>query len=432
MPGTGLPITGMQRIRAFAERPGSATLILLLITFSKAGLFVTLDHLGKVRPFQGDNATEHYIPTGTRILNEGRFNGPDSRPDSKVPPGYPVVIAAALAVTGNRAWVSLVVLQMAADGGIALAIYWLARRMSSAFAGLVAGIAWLIYPPELAISTWITPETMFTLLLVLGIMGLFREIEGEGFGGALAGGILLGVATLFRGTPLVLPLVLLPAFFVLGKLRLWLAATAAMVLVVAPWTIRNYVVLHDFIPVSVGSGSVMLQGSDARFFSGEGKSELYPQVFAAAAEAGIPQPHSNLESGIDGWMGRMGRWVYVQRLRDRPLSYGPFLAHKAVRLWYGTESANPKTQLALGLCSLLVVPAGIWQWWRWRRRWTGSAFVLLSVLAYFIVLHFVTLPQIRYMVPIYPFLLLGACHWYLEKLDPQVSSATAKASLPVL
>jgi hypothetical protein len=185
-----------------------------------------------------------------------------------------------------------------------------------------------------------------------------------------------------------------------------------MALFVAPWTIRNLAVLDDFIPVATGTGSVMLQGSDERFFTGDGKKAYYPAIFQAAIEAGIDKPATDRESKQDEWLGRVGVWVQRRRIAERPMSAIPFFAHKLVRLWYGTETGGFRSQALLGLCAFLVLPAGLWQLWRWRSSQPGVAYVALGSLAYLVLVHTATLPEARYTVPIFPVLMLGACRLY--------------------
>jgi len=215
---------------------------------------------------------------------------------------------------------------------------------------------------------------------------------------------------MLRGTPLLLPVALLPAAWRAGMMRRWLLFSAGMALLVAPWTIRNLVVLDDSIPVNTGLGSVMLQGSDERFFTGDGKRTYYDATFQAAIAAGIDKPPTDRESQQDEWLGRVGVWVQRQRFAERPLSAIPFFGHKLVRLWYGTETGGFRPQVVLGFCALLVLPAGIWQLWKWRSSHPGVAYVALGSLAYLVAMHTLTLPEARYTVPIFPLLILAACH----------------------
>jgi 4-amino-4-deoxy-L-arabinose transferase-like glycosyltransferase len=385
------------------------------ITVLKMGAWMALTHFHKVRPFPGDNATALYIPIAQRMLAEHRFNGPDSRPDSKVPPAYSLTLAGEIAIAPNAYQSLTVALQMLADLATAFILFWTAWRIGQSRVGLWAGCVWLLFPPALAISTWITAETIFTTLFTLGLALLAISFVQGQTRLALAGGVAMGVATLFRGTPLWLPVALVPAAFWSRALRRWLLFAVAMAACVVPWTIRNWIVLHDFIPVAVGSGSVVLMGADERFFTGKGKATYYPETFQAAANAGIRKPADDRESQIDGWLSRVGVWVLSERLKQRPLSAIPFFAHKFVRLWYGTESAAFRQQLFLGFCSLLVVPAGLWQFWKWRKSVPGLSYVFLWTAAYMIAMHIATLPEIRYSFPLFPILILGACQQYFGK-----------------
>jgi len=393
-------------------RHAAAITVLAFLTLLKIGTWTGLEICGVTRPFVGDNATALYIPIARRLLVEHRFNGPDSRSDSKVPPAYPLLIAAAIAVAPHS-FVKLVPpVQMLMDLGTALVLYWSAYRIGLPRIGILAACVWLLYPPAIVISTWITAETAFTALFTVGVAILALSFESGSTWFALVAGLAMGAATMFRGTPLLLPVALLPAAFRAGALRRWAAFSAMMAIVVVPWTIRNLMVLDDFIPVAVGAGPVILQGSDERFFTGDGKAAFYPAILQAAAEAGIARPTIDRESVRDQRLGSVGLWVQRKRFALRPLSIVPFFAHKLARVWYGTESGNFRQQMALGLCSLLILPAGLWQLWKWRVSHDGMCYVLLTALGYIVLMHVATLPEARYTFPIMPVLILGACKAY--------------------
>lgn len=390
--------------------------ILVAVALVKIAAFLYLATSGRTRPFVGANAVHHYLPAAERLLYEGRFNGPDSRPDSKVPPGYPLFLAMVMRVAPREGALLIVVcLQMLADLVTGLLIYGLARRFCSPQAAVAAGLFWQLYPPAFILSTWITAETLFTTLFTLSIALLVHGIAQGRRSWIPAAGIVLGLATLTRATPLFLPLLLLALPWA-GKLRFRAAFAAAAYATIVPWTIRNVIVLQDPIVVSVGFGSVLLQGSDGRFFSGEGKRTWYKHIYAEAAQAGIRRPPTDRESAIDRWMGRVGLYVYEKRLKERPLSFVPFMAGKLLRLWYGTETRGWLREAFLGLCSLLVVPLGLWQWYSWRLRARDASLIVLGCAGYFVLLHWITLPQIRYMLPLYPLLMVGATAAYADLL----------------
>jgi len=395
----------------------AAIVLFVAITFLKIGAWTVLQSRGKVHPFVGSNAASLYIPIARRLLTEHRFNGPDSRPDSKVPPAYPLFLAGAMAVSQSSFLALITPLQMLMDLVTAFVLFWMAVRIGLPRTGILAGCVWLLFPPALVISTWITAETLFTTAFTLGLALFAVSFENSSLTLSLTGGLLMGLATLLRGTPLFLPLALLPVSLRFHAAGRWAVFTAAMAVLIVPWSIRNMVVLDDFIPVATGSGSVLLQGADERFFTGDGKAALYPSTFQAAAEAGVRKPDTDRESKLDQWMGQVGVWVQLKRLKERPFSLVSFFAHKLVRVWYGTESGAFRQQAILGFCALLVVPVALLQLWRWRIPHGGMIYVLFSVVAYLVLMHVATLPEARYAFPLFPVLILCACHFYRPALD---------------
>jgi 4-amino-4-deoxy-L-arabinose transferase-like glycosyltransferase len=73
------------------------------------------------------------------------------------------------------------------------------------------------------------------------------------------------------------------------------------------------------------------------------------------------------------------------------------------------------------LFSLPVVPLGLWRVWRWRK--TNRVFFLVvgGVLVYFIGMHIVLLPLERYVIPIYPLLILASSQWLCGPLSLSLS-----------
>ena len=388
--------------------------VLIILTLLKLLTIIPLSSTGRLKPFIGDNAVEHYIPIARRILAEKRFNGTDSRPDSKMPPAYPLVLAASIAVAPNRFALVAVGLQVAGDLVTALMIWWIGKTLVHPNVGILAGALWVVYPPELLLSTWITAEVLFTAAFVSGLAIYVAAVEENAADHAFVAGFATAIATLFRATTILLPLLLAADAVRHRAYRTAVWLLAGFVVVLMPWFVRNAVVLHDRIPVAVGFGSVFLQGADESTFTIAGKRDTYPRLYQEAARDGVLKPADDRESAIDGWMLKVGAWEYRRRLATRPWSFGPFAAKKFLRLWYATESGGIRVEAMLALCSVpIVVPAFIQLW---KIRGSRIAVVVILPTFYLVVLHMVTLPLNRYMLPAYALLMVPASQWWLETL----------------
>jgi 4-amino-4-deoxy-L-arabinose transferase-like glycosyltransferase len=381
-------------------------------------LFLLLLNAGYVQPYVGGNAQSIYLPAANRILTTGTFNDPDTSSWSKVAPGYAVFLALVQWV-GAPWYLPLVVcLQMLLDYCVALLLLFLGNRETSTEAGWLAGVLWLVFPPAVVISTWIASETLFTTLLVLSIVMLIRSFSQQrGVGLSFAAGLTLGVTTLVRGTTL-----LLPAFFfaiscfqgIPKRLLKCMLFFVGMCLLVLPWTLRNLYVLGEPIIVHAAFGTVLFQGSRSEYFTIEGMSRNYPILRRQAAEEGLVEPTDRKATSLDRWYFNLGLREYRIRLEQESLSFFPFIIHKFARLWYGMETGVFYKELILGICSLLVVPIGIFQIWFWRRDHLHLSMILSLLLLYFIILHLISLPLLRYMIPLYPFMIFSASHQYIK------------------
>jgi 4-amino-4-deoxy-L-arabinose transferase-like glycosyltransferase len=384
-------------------------------------VFLLLLKAGYAQPYVGTNAQNIYIPAAHRILTTGTFNDPATSHASKVAPGYAVFLALAQWI-GARWYLSLVVcLQMLLDYCVALLLLFLGNRETSTEAGWLAGVLWLVFPPAIVISTWITSETLFTMLLVLSMVMLIRSLaQQRGVVLSFAAGLTLGVTTLVRGTTMLLPVF----FFVIscfqGISKRLLKCTlffVGMCLLILPWTLRNLYVLGEPIIVNAGFGAVFLDGSRSEYFAPsiiEGTAKYYPVLYRQAAEEGLVEPTDGKASSNDRWYFNLGLRNYRIRLEQEPLSFFPFVIHKFARLWYAMETGVFYKQLILGICSLLVVPIGIVQIWFWRKDHPRLSIVLSLALLYFIILHVISMPLFRYMIPLYPLLIFSASHQYIK------------------
>ena len=131
---------------------------------------------------------------------------------------------------------------------------------------LVAG-AWVVYPPSIWYSSWILTETTSALLVVASLGAFLWATKSGRVWPALLTGALWAILSLNRPVFLLLPLALPVAQFVLFRIgplqwrwsfRKWALGISAFVLVMAPWTVRNYIEHGVFMPHSTQGGYALL------------------------------------------------------------------------------------------------------------------------------------------------------------------------------
>jgi 4-amino-4-deoxy-L-arabinose transferase-like glycosyltransferase len=193
------------------------------------------------------------------------------------PPAYPYLLGGAFAVSGNRVNAGRAL--GAVLGAITVALLYLlanavwGRRVALVAAGLAA-----IFPPLVMLNGSLVSEALF---LPLEIGAAASMVAGRRSEHPLRWAVLIGVlcalAALTRAVGLLL---VIP-----GALALWtgrprfarrsLAAPALVVAVaactIAPWTIRNAVDFHHFVPVTTETGFVIAgEFNDAQLKAGVG------------------------------------------------------------------------------------------------------------------------------------------------------------------
>jgi 4-amino-4-deoxy-L-arabinose transferase-like glycosyltransferase len=167
-------------------------------------------------------------------------------------PGYPAWVGIWYSLIGHHP-VAVRLLQVP-FGALTIVLTWvLARRLFGPRVAMGAALLVAVYPLAWQYEELLYSESMSTPLLLGVLIVIFTGTVTKRR--AALCGLLVGLSLLVRPSA---------EFLLLGALVAWIAArgvrqgvlltaVAAVVaaLVVAPWTIRNAVVLHGFVPVSL-------------------------------------------------------------------------------------------------------------------------------------------------------------------------------------
>jgi hypothetical protein len=355
---------------------------------------------------------------------DGFTVGPDAtQPSGNYSPGLPLFVAGIYEVTGgeHERFARLV---LALIGSLSvLFAYLLGRRLvriqrslkkgpqggqnsaSAEFWPALAGtLVVAIYPALLEYQGMLMGEPLAATLLSGSVLAMLWAWEG-GWSRWLFPGGLFGALALVRPEYLAIGVLVAAVIFAREAAGDWqhslLRAAVflgAMVLVIAPWTVRNAVALDRFVPISTGGGQVLFAGT---YLPSDGDPEEVgaevvaenPDLFQPedARRLRLEQILSRLAADrypgmeTDQALSKLGKEQLWDGVTEEPAEYTGFVATKVWRIW----SQGPRDVMrepvweamhwalvAFGLLGLAILA--------WRRRWEalliGTIFLAITAL----------------------------------------------------
>ena len=209
---------------------------------------------------------EHYNSNARLLLNgdfAGFITGPAPPSDANIltyPPGYPIILRVVFRVFGESD-AAMRLFQIVCDAGAAMLVFLIAAELLPVTAAAIAGALAALSPQLAYYSLILIPDSLATLPILLAIYFIIRAKKSNSFRSVVAAGALVGVSCWFRANALIMaPFLAVVLLVTMHRARRWrfaLTLVAATILVCAPITIRNLVVFHHFIPLSLGVGQML-------------------------------------------------------------------------------------------------------------------------------------------------------------------------------
>jgi 4-amino-4-deoxy-L-arabinose transferase-like glycosyltransferase len=186
-------------------------------------------------------------------------------PTAYFPPGFPYFLAAVDLIDGHTTRRDGAIhparLSQAVLGTVAVGLIGLVAMELFGGAAAIAGLALAaVYPVLVELSTVLVAENLLLALVLGAVWSVLRARRSRHpFRWVAAGGILAGLAALTHenGILLILPLAA-GAWSVRPGLRAPALLVGAALLAIAPWAIRNAIVMHRFIPLSDETGITLV------------------------------------------------------------------------------------------------------------------------------------------------------------------------------
>ena len=337
------------------------------------------------------------------------------------PPGYPFALGALFKVFGVG--ISTAQVLNAVLGALTIPfVFALGRRIFDVRAGLVAAGLFAIFPNVIAGTPLLFPEPLFGLLFVVALWLLvtYSPAESNGWRAVAVFGLLTGMAALTRGQgALLLPVAALYWLAIAGwrqaALSTGIAAIAA-VAIISPWTIRNAVELHAFVPISTNSGAALRVGHNEDSIGmtkwtddDVGGFRMWESPYRPDWEVLGYREYTKLAIGY-----ALTHPVHEVELAGRKI-YHLYRSDSTVIPWLNTLGATPlepeglqtalRHTLDVSYYALIFVTIGSAIFWfrRDAKRW-----LLVNVLLVWTLFHILFLGEPRYHVPLYPLFFIAA------------------------
>ena len=226
----------------------------------------------------------HYQRIAENIQNHHEFSLKVGRPTAIRPPLYPLFLSAIYFITGGVHLNAIRIAQILLSLGIILILYRLGKILFDEKIGLLASLIFAIYPTFLFFTHLLLTEVLFTLLFLLFlffyISFLNSPVKPSEIGSSeiklnskkrnrniLLAGLLLGLGSLTRSN--LYPFLIIALLFIIfacrglliEKIKWAILLVIGFIVVVGPWTVRNYIIFKDLVVIDTMGGLNMYMGN---------------------------------------------------------------------------------------------------------------------------------------------------------------------------
>jgi hypothetical protein len=163
------------------------------------------------------------------------------------------------------------------------------------------------------------------------------------------------------------------------------------IIVFTPWTARNYLLFHRFVPIQDGAGAPFLQGSKEKYIDldVDNLRKIYGEELSVSPEQMNTRAINN----------------HLQHFDENRLDYIRFMVKKFSLTWFNTEGKKKNmTALLIQIPFLFFAIIGFacdFKYWVRRQNWYVPALII-----YFCAIQVVIFPLLRYTLAVMPLVLI--------------------------
>jgi 4-amino-4-deoxy-L-arabinose transferase-like glycosyltransferase len=307
---------------------------------------------------------------------------------------YPLYLAGVYSLTGYHPLVARIVQGVVGGGLICLLVYWIGRRVVNEEGGLVAAALTAVYGYFIYYNVALMTETFFIVFMLWALYLGLELKEKSTLARWLLLGLALGMAGLLRQTALLfVPFMLLWLFWELRNrmTRWWYFALplGVIILLILPWTIRNYLVYDEFLPLNSNAGYAFYASNNPNLATNWNNEEVVvpvPAELAGQNEAELNQALTRM--GIEFILADPIRYLWLNL--DKSLEYFKF--------WPSSDSSrisNLNRVFSFGIYLPFMLLGLALSLSRWRDFSLLYLFMVIHT-----AIHLLTWPSPRYRLPV--------------------------------
>jgi hypothetical protein len=389
-----------ERARTLPARHGGVPILVTLAVIVLLGFGLRLDSAvnpdesagaDSIVAYQGNDAIA-YERISQALYEEGRFGTREMRSPTDWSPGAPFFYAGVYLLTGGvdteRARIAVAIL----GAVMVFLVYLIGRRLAGPVAGLIAALLAAIYPAFRDNNSQLLSEPIAATTLAAAVLSFLWAADRRRPWAWLVPGIFLGATALTR--PEYLPFAAVFALIALVKvardrgLALGVASSALLIaafaVVLVPWSVRNYLVLDRFVPVTTGGGKALFV---ATYLPGKGRQLPVKRAlikrftgdrFVSPEEVRRTEMKNLLDKVArkypdmdrDAALARIGRENFRKYFSERPFAYMRMVAQKMWNVWRRGSGPTMRAPgwIAFHYAILVLAITGLAAL-AWRRRW---------------------------------------------------------------
>lgn len=432
-------MTGLEQTTVASSKKVSSPWLVLLVVFiaTAAILFLAMPKLDRAFALRySANFQDGYDLIANNLVDGNGYRWDANMGETMIrEPGYPLFLAAVFKVGGYHLeaarfanWILSI--------GIAFMIMRLTRLVTDdARVALIASLLFLLHPGTIICEARGGFEVLFIFASLVFMLALYRAVEKRSLWRYLVAGVVLGIVVQIRSTPMVFPVLLLFYLVLMANsarerfrvvLRVAILALG-MAAVMAPWTIRNYLLIHEFVPTATVQGLALQEGQYTceNISSGESYYELQTEAGQKrnelANELGISsgtEYYQVFANARDEWklnnaLLQGAKAEYVKH----PALFATCAVRNAFNFWFlGKTWVVTSLNLLVQIPFLILAFSGLYL--LQKRGLLPKMGIMLMFVLSIMAVHTAIIAAARYSIPVIPFLAIPtsfAVVWIVQR-----------------